>query len=446
MLCESKEERRDAQNLFHVLTGTILVKAGRGYHQNKTMRLEISKQQVWEAYKKVKANQGTYGVDGVNWQKFDKRLKQNLYTLWNRLSSGSYFPQAVRRVSIPKSNGGTRGLGIPTLTDRIAQEVLRSILAPYVEPRFHVNSYAYQAGKNAHQAIGECRYRTNYYSWVIDLDIKGYFDNIPHDKLMQAVKLYCPIKWMWLYIERILQSPVQMEDGTLQPTLKGVPQGGVVSPLLSNLYLHVVFDAWIGKTVKSKFNFERYADDIIIHCSSYAQSAFVLRSLEQRFNECGLELHPEKTKIVCTEKQKEKRKEGESVEVFDFLGYRFQPHWFKTKEKGDKLLYDARVSPKAMQKMIQILKYHNLHKRKQNIQALAKELNPILRGWINYYGAFGKQALNKLYVHINQRLVKWCKWNYRKFKLEAISWLKQKWKEMPYLFAHWQQTSWFAIM
>jgi group II intron reverse transcriptase/maturase len=417
-----------------------------GYHQNKTMRLELSKQQVWEAYRKVKANQGTYGVDEVDWKQFDARLKQNLYTLWNRLSSGSYYPKAVRRVSIPKSNGGKRGLGIPTLSDRIAQEVLRSVLAPYVEPHFHADSYAYQSGKNAHDAIGQCRYRTNYYSWLIDLDIKGYFDNIPHDKLMQAVKHYCPIKWMWIYIERILQAPVQMEDGQLHPTLKGVPQGGVVSPLLANLYLHVVFDGWIGKAVRRKLDFERYADDIIIHCSSYSQTTFVLRSIAERFGACGLELHPEKTKIVCTELRKESREVGVRAETFEFLGYRFQPRWCVTKEKGEKLLYDAKVSPKAMQKMMQVLKQKKLHKRKQNIQALSKELNPILRGWINYYGVFGKVHLNKLYVHLNLRLVKWCKWNYRMHKLAAISWLKKKWHENPNLFAHWQQTKWFAIM
>ena len=410
------------------------------------MRLSISKQEVWQAYKKVKANRGTYGVDEVNWEKYDARLQHNLSQLWNKLSSGSYFPQAVRRVNIPKGNDGKRGLGIPTLTDRIAQEVLRNILSPYVEPNFHANSYAYQSGKNAHQAIGECRTRTNYYSWAIDLDIKGYFDNIPHDKLMQAVKHYCPIKWMWLYVERILKAPVQLEDGTLQPTEKGVPQGGVISPLLANLYLHVVFDMWIGKEVRSQFAFERYADDIIIHCSSYDQASFVLRKLKQRFWMCGLELHPEKTKIVCTELRKDKRAEGQSAETFDFLGFRFQPRWCVTKEKGDKMLYDAKVSPKAMQKMMQVLKYQKLHKRKQSLQAIAKELNPILRGWINYYSAFGKQAMNRLYVRINLRLVKWCKWNYRKHKIEAVRWLKQKWTENNTLFAHWQQTKWFCIM
>ena len=203
------------------------------------MRLKIEKHHVWQAYKHVRMNKGTYGVDEQDWEQFDRKRYHNLYIIWNRLSSGAYFPKPVRRVMIPKSGGGQRPLGIPAVSDRIAQEVLRQILEPYLEPHFHANSYAYRKGKNAHQAIDECRYRTDYYSWCVDVDIKGYFDSIPHDKLMDAVKHYCPkLKWLHTYLWRILKAPVQLPDGSKQQSDKGVPQGGVISPLLSNLYLH----------------------------------------------------------------------------------------------------------------------------------------------------------------------------------------------------------------
>jgi group II intron reverse transcriptase/maturase len=417
---------------------------------NKTkvgMRLPIEKRQVWEAYLHVRKNNGSYGVDEQDWLKFDQNRNQHLYQLWNRLSSGSYFPKPVRRVMIPKSGGGERPLGIPTVTDRIAQEVLRRILEPQLEPHFHANSYAYRKGKSAHDALAQCRSNTDYYSWVVDLDIKGYFDNIPHAKLMQALEHYCQTpKWLKSYLWRILRAPIQMKGGELLESTKGVPQGGVISPLLANLYLHVVFDGWIGKQVRAKFAFERYADDIVIHTVSEDAAKYVKALVKERFASCGLALHPEKSKLVQTETRKGLPKNKDYASSFDFLGHRFHKEMVKVKGKdeGMKLLYQASVAPKARKRMMLQLKYEKLHRRTEKIEELAKLLNQKVRGWILYFGKYAHSSMLKIYAQINFRLVKWCKKKYKKFTGAAITWLRQKWKEKPHLFAHWEQTKWFC--
>lgn len=409
------------------------------------MRLKIEKHQVWQAYKHVRMNKGTHGVDEQDWELFDRKRYHNLYIIWNRLSSGAYFPKPVRRVMIPKSGGGERPLGIPTVSDRIVQEVLRQILERYLEPHFDVNSYAYRKGKNAHQAIDECRYRTDYYSWAVDVDIKGYFDSIPHDKLMQAVKYYCPgLKWLHTYLWRILKAPVQMPDGSMQQSDKGVPQGGVISPLLSNLYLHVMFDGWIGKQIRAKFAFERYADDIIIHTSSEAAAIFILKRIKERFAQCGLELHPQKTKLVQTENRSNEVVNKSYAQSFEFLGHQFRKKLVKVKDGSMKLLYTAVLSSKSKQRMLTQVKYAKLHRRTDRIELLAKDLNEKVRGWISYFGKYAGSSMHSIYAHINRRLVKWCMWKYRKFKRQAIGWLYSKWQEKPMLFAHWQQTRWFC--
>jgi group II intron reverse transcriptase/maturase len=411
------------------------------------MRLPIEKRQVWEAYLHVRKNNGTYGVDEQDWVLFDSKRNQHLYQLWNRLSSGAYFPKPVRRVMIPKAGGGERPLGIPTVTDRIAQEVLRRILEPQLEPHFHANSYAYRKDKSAHEALASCRTNTDYYSWVVDVDIRGYFDNIPHEKLMQTVAHYCNTpKWLQSYLWRILQSPIQHNDGTVEQSGKGVPQGGVISPLLANVYLHVVFDGWIGKQVRAKFAFERYADDIVIHTVSEEAAKFVMKIVKDRFETCGLELHPEKSKLVQTETRKGQLSIKNYGSSFDFLGHRFSKEMVKVKGKdaGMKLLYQASVAPKARKRMMLQLKYAKLHRRTQKIEQLAYLLNEKVRGWIAYFGKFAHSSMLEMYAHINFRLVKWCKKKYKKFTGAAITWLRQKWKEQPNLFAHWQQTTWFC--
>jgi RNA-directed DNA polymerase len=409
------------------------------------MRLPIEKRQVWQAYQAVRLNDGTHGADLEDWEAFDRKRYHNLYQIWNRVSSGAYFPKAVRRAIIRKDDGGERALGIPCIRDRIVQEVLRSVLEPYLEPHFDDSSFAYRPGRNAHQGIAQCRTNTDYYSWCIDLDIKGYFDNIPHDKLMQAVVHYCPqLKWLHCYLWRILKAPVQMPDGSLQAVSKGVPQGGVISPLISNLFLHVVFDGWIGKQVRAKFAFERYADDIIIHTSSEAAAQFILKLVKERMLECGLELHPVKTKLVQTENRNPAAVIKSYPSSFTFLGHQFSKDLVRTKDGRTLLLYVVEISKDARKRMLRNLKYEKLHKRTDRLEQLAVQLNKKVAGWVSYYGKYAGTSMHQIYAHINRRLVKWCMWKYRKFKIEAIQWLRRKWQEKSMLFVHWQQTRFFC--
>lgn len=258
---------------------------------------DIPKQLVWEAYQRVKANRGAAGVDGVSLAKFDQNLKGNLYKVWNRMSSGSYHPPPVRLVEIPKNNGGTRPLGIPTIADRVAQTVVKMVLEPLVEPRFHPDSYGDRPGRSALDAVGVARKRCWDRDWVIDLDIKAFFDSIPHDLVERALAHHTKLAWVRLYVGRWLRAPVEHPDGTRQERTKGTPQGGVVSPLLANLFLHYAFDQWMHRTYPD-VRFERYADDAIVHCRSEGEARSVLEAIRGRFAECGLELHPEKTRIV----------------------------------------------------------------------------------------------------------------------------------------------------
>ena len=282
----------------------------------------IPKQLVWDAYQRVKANRGAAGVDGESLTAFEKDLKGNLYKVWNRMSSGSYFPPPVRLVEIPKDNGGTRPLGIPTVADRVAQTVVKMVLEPVVDTQFHPDSYGYRPGKSALDAVGTARKRCWDADWVIDLDIKGFFDSIPHDLVERAVAHHTDIPWVRLYIARWLRAPVQRPDGTLDERTKGTPQGGVISPLLANLFLHYAFDRWMQRTFPP-VQFERYADDAIVHCRSERQARVVLDAIRGRFVQCGLELHPTKTRIVYC-KDADRPRQYEHV-AFDFLGYTFQP-------------------------------------------------------------------------------------------------------------------------
>lgn len=410
------------------------------------MRLPIEKRAVWEAYLHVRRNKGSHGVDNEDWSAFDAKRNRNLYKLWNRMSSGSYFPKPVRRVMIPKTGGGERPLGIPTITDRIAQEVLRRMLEPVLEPQFHADSYGYRPCRSAHDALEKCRNRTDRFSWVVDLDIKGYFDNIPHEKLMAAVKHYYPKPdWYHTYLWRILKAPVQLPDGSQVESIKGVPQGGVISPLLSNLYLHVVFDQWIGRKVWGNFAFERYADDIVIHTGSEQTARYILEQLKNRFAECGLEIHPEKSKLVQTETRKEKELKPEYGTSFDFLGHRFRKGLVKVKDGSIKLLYRVHVSPKARKKMLSHLHTFQIHRRTgSKLESIATALNKTVQGWVNYYGRFAHCSLRDVLAHINTRLVKWCMKKFTKWKGRALQWVKARWKETPNLFVHWQQTQWFC--
>ncbi|RPJ19340.1 MAG: group II intron reverse transcriptase/maturase, partial [Planctomycetaceae bacterium] len=304
----------------------------------------IPKQVVWEAYKKVKANRGAAGVDGQSIEAFEKDLKDNLYRIWNRMSSGSYFPPPVRLVEIPKANGGTRPLGVPTVGDRIAQMVVKMNLEPKVEPQSHPDSYGYRPGKSALDAVATARRRCWRTDWVIDLDIKGFFDNLDHNLVRKAVRHHTDTPWVLLYLERWLKAPVQKQDGTQEPRTKGSPQGSVVSPLLANLFMHWAFDQWMRRNYPNIL-FERYADDVIVHACSLAQAKHVLQAIRLRLGQCHLELHPEKTRIVyCQDADRPGTYEHTK---FDFLGYTFRPRRAKNRQGKPFISFLPAISNKA---------------------------------------------------------------------------------------------------
>lgn len=248
---------------------------------------------------------------------FNKNLSANLYKIWNRMSSGSYFPPAVRTVLIPKKQGGKRPLGIPTVGDRIAQGVVKDFLEPILEPLFHVSSFGYRPGRSAHDALAQCQHNCIHHSWVVDLDIKGFFDNLNHEWMMKMLKHHTQEKGVLLYTERWLKAGIEQADGSIVAREKGTPQGGVISPLLANLYLHHAFDMWMNKYFPSN-PFERYADDIIVHCNSKEEAEKLLSSIRERLSGFDLELHPEKTKLVyCKNYLRKEQHEHNSSCVFE---------------------------------------------------------------------------------------------------------------------------------
>jgi len=399
---------------------------------------DIPKREVWEAYKRVRANQGAAGVDGQTIADFEADLSNNLYKLWNRLSSGSYFPPPVRRVDIPKDDGRTRPLGIPTVSDRIAQMVVKRYLEPLVEPYFHQDSYGYRPGKSALDAVGVARQRCWRYDWVLDLDIKGFFDSIDTELLMRAVRRHTACPWVLLYIERWLKAPVQMADGSLIVRERGTPQGGVISPCLANLFLHYAFDMWMRRNYPG-VPFERYADDAICHCCSEEQAKELCASIESRFVECGLTLHPEKTRIVyCKD---DDRRGGYPDQKFDFLGYQFRPRLSLRRGGKVGVSFSPAASDKALKAIRQTIRRWSLHERSdRSLDDLARMFNSYIRGWINYYGRYYKSALYPTLRHIDRILARWA---HRKFKSlqrhrrRARHWLDRIARHQPRLFAHW---------
>lgn len=407
---------------------------------NRAKPFHISKQVVWDAYKRVKANRGAAGVDGESITEFERDLKNNLYKLWNRMSSGSYFPPPVRRVEIPKDGGGERPLGIPTVADRIAQTVVKLYLEPGIEPHFHPDSYGYRPGKSATGAVGVARQRCWDYDWVLDLDIKGFFDSLDHKLMMRAVRKHTDSRWILLYIERWLKAPVQLEDGTQIFRDKGTPQGGIISPMLSNLYLHYAFDKWMG-THCPKIPFERYADDILVHCRSEGQAKWTKAMIERRFAECGLELHPDKTKVVYC--QDDNRQQSYPIITFDFLGYTFRPRKAKNREGELFVSFSPAVSNKAASKIHRVMRSWHFHLcSSKSLEDLARLSNSILRGWINYYGRYYKSALYRVFGVLNRILVRWAMRKYKRLKSHqrrATHWLRRIAVHQPWLFAHWAE-------
>jgi RNA-directed DNA polymerase len=400
------------------------------YYETKSQ--PITRMMVWQAYKKVKANKGAAGIDEVSWADLDKELSHQLYKLWNRLTSGSYYPMPVREVTIPKTSGGVRKLGIPTIVDRIAQEVVRTHLERIVEPHFHNNSYGYRKGKSQHQAVEMAMSNAMRNDWVIDIDIKGFFDNIDHQLMLKALRHYCNDTWVLLYVERWLKAGIVGHDGKFTDSLSGTPQGGVISPLLSNIFLHVVFDKWMEKHHGEK-PFERYADDIVVHCKTEKQALFVLAMIQQRMKACKLALHPVKTKIVNLRGTSEK-KYPRSV---DFLGFSLRPIWSKV-VKGNMLLVTSFMSTKSKTRVLQKFKSYRIHKSRKPIEAIAAQLKPVIQGVMNYYCKFWSSHTQNVWLQLNARLLKWVKWEKGLYKKAAIKWLKTKYKEKPDLFPHWR--------
>ncbi len=401
---------------------------------NKELSVPITTGMLWEAYQHVKQGGEAAGTDGMTWEYLHTHRSQLLYQLWIRLASGSYFPKAIKAVSILKKDGSKRVLGLPTLIDRIAQQVVRVHLEKCLEPHFHQNSYGYRTGKSMHDALRRAKFNCQLYPYVITLDIKSYFDTIPHDKLMKAVQFYCKEKWVSLYISRWLKASVVNEDGSKTQPQSGTPQGGVISPLLANLYLHVVFDGWM-KHYYPGIRFERYADDIIIHARREQIAQSILNKLHNRFTECGLTIHPTKTQIVCLMRNQTKRSVNE-VHTFEMGGYDFTPQWVKVEGEW-KLLILPSPSKASKKRIMDKIRSPKLHTRTGSIYVVANLLNPLVRGWQNYYCHFIKRDLNDLWRFVNRRLEKWCKWNKRMNLYKSRRWLNTLYKLQPGLFAHW---------
>ena len=408
---------------------------------NETKSIPISKQQIWLAYKKVKANQGSAGVDQISMEEFDVNRSKHLYKLWNRLASGSYFPPPVKEVEIPKKDGKVRKLGIPTIADRVAQMVVKEYLEARFEKIFSPNSYGYRPDRNAHQALEKVRQNCRKTDWVIDLDIKGFFDNIDHERLMLAVQKHVPEKWCLLYIQRWLTMPVQTKSGELiQKQGKGTPQGGVISPLLANLFLHYAMDKWLEQN-HPKVEYVRYADDAILHCRTKTEAEQTLAALDERMKACGLELHPEKTKqVYCRDYR---RQDTYETVKFDFLGYSFQPRSTKSKQTGKLFLgFDCAISISSKKRIadkLEDLKIDRLNFK--SIVGVALYLEPFIRGWINYYGKYRITELKPVFLLLRQRLVWWARKRYKRYKtnmVKAYRWLDRVQKQFPNLFYQWR--------
>lgn len=408
-------------------------------NEEKTKSFAVSKRMVYDSYLKVMTKKGCAGIDGQSIKMFEAGMSKNLYKIYNRMASGSYFPPPVRTAFIPKKQGGFRPLGIPTVGDRIAQGVVKDYLEPTMEKMFHNSSFGYRPGRSAHDALAQCHTNCLQYSWVVDVDIKGFFDNISHEKLMELLRQHTEEKWILLYVERWLKAGIEQEDGTIVARTKGTPQGGVVSPLLANLYLHHAFDKWMDQS-NASYLFERYADDIIIHVNSKEQAEKLLAALKEQLQEYSLELHPEKTKVVYCKNYR--RNEDHDQNSFTFLSYTFRPRTAKDKFDPKKLivLFNGAISNAAKKSIRQgIRKILNPKWTTGSLESFAKALNPKIRGWINYFGKFFKTRVIAIFEYLNGLVRKWIA---KKYKITSKAQTYDKFKriaeETPGLFYHWK--------
>jgi RNA-directed DNA polymerase len=405
---------------------------------------QIPKQLVWEAYRRVRANKGAAGVDGQSMADFEDDLGNNLYRIWNRMSSGTYFPPPVRAVEIPKPHGGgTRILGVPTIADRIAQTVVALRLEARTESIFHPDSYGYRPRKSAHDALRKCRERCWRKDWVLDLDIRKFFDSLDHGLVVRAVEANTADAWVLLYVRRWLKAPLQLPGGTLQGRDKGTPQGSAVSPVLANLFLHYAFDMFLEREFPT-VEFERYADDAVVHCVTERQARQVREALTVRLAELGLELHPGKTRIVYC---KDSTRHGEYETVtFTFLGYAFRPRQAKGKNGRIFTSFAPAISPETLKAKSHVVRGWRIHMRTSaSLDELARAINPVVAGWINYYGLFGRGVLNQLLRRVSTCLARWACRKYKRlraYKRFRIWWTGLIDRE-PGLFVHWNLTRGF---
>ncbi len=409
----------------------------------RTKPYPITKRQVWDAFKQVQSNKGGPGIDGITVPTVGNAPKKYLYPVWNRLASGSYFPSAVRRKEIRKSDGKMRPLGIPTVTDRVAQMVIRNELEEIVEPQFHSSSFGYRPAKSAHQAIRQAQANCWKFRWVIDMDIKGFFDNIDHGLMMKAVKHVTQAKHILTYVKRWLKAPIQLEDGSqIANPVKGTPQGGVISPLLANIFLHFTFDKWMEREFP-QLPFERYADDIIVHTWSKQEAVWVLERIKTRMLECKLTLHPTKTQIVHCPTARSKTPAGERRQ-FDFLGFTFCPRKVVTSSSKVTVGFLPAISAKSSKRICTQLKEMKINRwSNRSLLDISSILSPKIRGWLQYYGTISKHKLNTFFFRVNTRISKWAYRKFKRFKRTKSLYAAQRWlrgiaKRDPHLFPHWQ--------
>jgi group II intron reverse transcriptase/maturase len=402
----------------------------------------IPKQAVVEAFRKVRANQGGPGVDGCTIEEFEAESRDRLYVIWNRMSSGSYVPPPVKAVEVLKPHGaGTRMLGVPTVADRVAQTVVAMELEPLVEPKFHRNSYGYRPRRSALDAVEACRQRCFTHPWVLDCDIAGFFDNVPHDLIVKAVEANTDRKWVVLYVKRWLKAPLEHPDGTLEQRDRGTPQGSAISPLLANLFLHYAFDQWMVREFPS-IPFERYCDDIVVHGFSEKQTRYLRRRIEARLREVGLLLHPTKTRIVYC--QQDGREDSHEHTSFTFLGFTFRN---RAARRQDGTIFNGflpAVSSDAMKKMSRIVHRWRLHRwTSVSLNELAAWVNQTVPGWLNYYGRYYRTALRPLLRRINAYILRWARKKYTRLRAfnRAMAWWRTIVKRDPTLFGHWSWTT-----